>query len=116
MLFDRDYLKKAFSAILLVMLLAIHSVKLLHAHPTNTIFLDHSCNNASLGINDNAETGNLSDCSICSYQLSKDADDLPCVSDAAPPTEHSIVNSFLLSFHKFSYYTAFENRGPPSII
>ena len=116
MLFDRDYIKKAFSAILLVMLLAIHSIKLLHSHPTNTIFLNHSCNKAALDINDNSETGNLSDCSICSYQLSKDADCLACVCDKGPATQHNIFNSFLLPFHKFSFHTAFENRGPPYII
>lgn len=116
MLLDRDFIKQAFSAILLVMLLAIHSIKLLHSHPTNTIFLDHSCNNAALDTNDNSETGNLPDCSICSYQLSKDADLLACVSDTAPATEHNILNSFLLSFHRFSFHTAFENRGPPSIM
>ena len=116
MLFDRDYIKKAFSAILLVMLLAIHSIKLLHSHSTNTIFLNHGCNKASLDISDNAETGNQSDCSICSYQLSKDADYLPCVPNPAPAIEHAVFDSFLLSFHKFSFHTAFENRGPPSII
>lgn len=98
------------------MLLAIHSIKLLHSHPTNTIFLNHSCNKATLDINDNAEKGNLSDCSICSYQLSKDADHLARVFSTVPTTEHTIFNSFLLSFHRFSFHTAFENRGPPSTI
>ena len=116
MLFERNYIKKAFSAVLLVMLLGIHSIRLLHSHPTNTIFLNHSCNNEALDINDNSETANLSDCSICGYQLSKDADDLACVSDTALVTEHDIFNSFLISFDKFSFHTAFENRGPPSII
>jgi hypothetical protein len=117
MLFDCNYIKKSFSAILLVMLLAIHSIKLLHSsHPTNTAFLNHSCNKAALEINDISETANLSDCSICSYQLTKDADDLACASDTASATEHNIFNSFLLPFHKFSFHTAFENRGPPSII
>ena len=116
MLFDRDYIKKAFSAILLVMLLAIHSTKLLHSHPPNTIFLDHSCSKAVLDIHDNAETGIASDCGICSYQLGKDADSLACVSDTEPAAEHNIFNSFFLSFHKFTFHTAFENRGPPSII
>ena len=116
MLFHRDYLQKAFSAVLLVILLAIHSVKLLHSHPTNTAFLIHSCGTAALDINDISETGNLSDCGICSYQLSKDADDLACVSDEPPATEHTIFNSLLLASHRFSFHAAFENRGPPSII
>ena len=116
MLFDRNYIKKAFSAILLVMLLAIHSIKLLHSHPTSITFLNHGCNNAALDINDNSETVNLSDCSICSYQLGKNADDLVSAFDTVPATEHDIFNSFLPSVHKFSFHIAFENRGPPSII
>ena len=116
MLFESNYIKKAFSAILLVMLLAIHSIKLLHSHPSNTTFLNHRCNNATLDINDNSEKTNLSDCSICSYQLGKDVDELPYVSDTTTSTEHNIFNSFLLSVHKFSFHTAFENRGPPSVI
>ena len=116
MLFERNYIKKAFSAIFLVMLLGIHSIRLLHSHPTNTIFLNHSCDKAALDINDNSETANLSDCSICSYQLGKDVDELPYVSDTAPAIEHNIFNSSPFSFHKFSFHSSFENRGPPSII
>src|SRR5688572_24121803 len=101
MLFECNYIKKAFSAILLVMLLGIHSIRLLHSHPTNTNFLNHSCNNAALDINDNSETTNLTDCSICSYQLGKDADDLAYASDTASVTDQNIFNSFLLPFHKF---------------
>src|SRR5215204_2461512 len=103
MFFERNYIKKAFSAILLVMLLGIHSIRLLHSHPTNNNFLNHSCNNAAFEINDNSETTNLPDCSICSYQLGKDADDLAYDSVIAPATEHNIFNSFPLSFHKFSF-------------
>jgi hypothetical protein len=116
MLFDRNYIKKAFSAILLVMLLSIHSIKLLHSHPTNTTFLIHSCNKAALDIDHNAETGNLSDCSICNYQLARDGDHLTCVYHTAPAIAYAIFNSFLLPFHKVSFNTAFENRGPPSLI
>ena len=116
MLFDCNYVKKAFSAVLLVLLLAIHSIKLLHSHPTNAFFLDHSCDAAALEINDNSETGNQPHCSICSYQLSKDADDLACVSDEPQATEHTIFSSHLPSSHRFSFHAAFENRGPPPII
>ena len=97
------------------MLLGIHSVRLLHSHPTNNIFLNHSCNKAALDINDNSETTNLPDCGICSNQLGKDADGLAYTSDKAPAIEHDLFNSFLLPFHKFSFHTAFENRGPPII-
>jgi len=96
------------------MLLFIHSIKLLHTHPVNIFFAGHSCNNASLNINDNSENVNSSNCSICNYQLSKDADDLTYVSNDNDVTEQNIFNSQLISFHKFSFHTAFENRGPPS--
>ena len=115
MLFKREYTRKAFSAILLVMLLFIHSIKLLHTHPVNIFFTGHSCNSTLLDINDGSENANSSDCSICNYQLSKDADDLTYVSNNNDVTEQNIFNSALISFHKFSFHTAFENRGPPSI-
>jgi len=114
MLFKREYTRKAFSAILLVMLLFIHSIKLLHTHPVNIFFADHSCKNASVGINDDSGNANSSDCSICNYQLSKDADDLTYFTNDNNVTEQNVFNSPLISFHKFSFHTAFENRGPPS--
>ena len=114
MLFKREYTRKAFSAILLVMLLFIHSIKLLHTHPVNIFFPDHSCNSILLGLNDNSENVNSSDCSICNYQLSKDADGLTYVTNDNKVSEQNIYNSQLISFHKFTFHTAFENRGPPS--
>jgi hypothetical protein len=113
MLFKREYTRKAFSAILLVMLLFIHSIKLLHTHPINIFFAGHSCNNALLDINDDSENTNSSDCSICNYQLSKDADDLIYVPGDNNVTEQNVFNSRGASSRKFSFHTAFENRGPP---
>jgi len=116
-LFKNRYIHKCISAILLVVLLLIHSIKLLHTHSSNNSFSNHICSGNCFEINDDSDLGqSSSDCGICSYQLGKDADDLAHDPDTTPATELNIFNSFLLSFHKFSFHTAFENRGPPSII
>ena len=74
MLFKSNYINKAISAAFLVLLLFIHSIKLLHTHSSNGFFSNHDCN--GLDEKDNFEFAkSTSDCSICSYQISKDADD-----------------------------------------
>ena len=100
------------SAVLLVMLLFIHSIKLLHKHPVNSFFSHDDCNNA-FDLNNSSEKINSSECSICSYQLSKDADDLVYPSFCNYKSEPIGFNIQLISFHKFSCHSAFENRGPP---
>lgn len=103
MLFKRSHIGKIVSAGMLVMLLLIHSIKLLHSHSSDDFYKD----------NHSAIVKSSSDCSICCYQLNKDADDLVypsiCEYDHAPIS----FNTQLTSFHKFSFHPAFENRGPP---
>jgi len=115
MLFKSNYIKKAFSAILLVMLLFIHSIKLLHTHSSSQIFSNEACKNTLPG-NDHEITKTLSDCSICSYQPGKDADDLvyPCFVEHDPV--QNIFNTRLIPFHKLTLLSAFESRGPPFLI
>jgi hypothetical protein len=115
MLYKSNYTNKAISAVLLVLLLFIHSIKLLHKHPGNNSFSNHNCNGNCLEKNDNSDFAkSSSDCSICSYQLSKDADDLVYPTSNICKPEQQLFNTQLISFHKFSFHTAFENRGPPS--
>src|SRR5688572_10121742 len=116
MFFRSNSTRKAFSAILLVMLLFIHSVKLLHSHPANTFFPNHSCSKAAVDTDHGSDDVNSSDCGICSYQLNKDADGLACNTTDGDLTEQNIFRSQLISTHKFTFPTAFENRGPPSVI
>ena len=109
MFFKRNYINKAISTVLLVMLLFIHSIKLLHTHSLNQI-----CTNNVIDKNQHTEITKISsDCNICSYQLSKDADDLIYNEYNDRKPEQNIFNTTLTSFHKFSFYSAFENRGPP---
>ena len=116
MLFKGNHINKAISAALLVLLLLIHSIKLLHTHSNNSFFLNHSCKGNEPDKNDHSQVAkSFADCSICSYQLGKDADDLVYpASDICNP-ERQLFNTPLLSFHKLSFHTAFENRGPPGI-
>ena len=117
MLFKSNYIKKSFSAILLVMLLFIHSIKLLHTHSSNQIFSDEACKNNIPGKDQHNElTKTASDCSICSYQPGKDADDLVYPGSIDRDPVQNIFNTRLIPFHKLSLPSAFENRGPPFLI
>ena len=99
------------------MLLFIHSVKLLHTHSSRQIFSDEACKNNIPGKDQHAGlTKTTSDCSICSYQLTKDADDLNDHGSIYFTPEQNIFNTRLIPFHKLSLPAAFENRGPPAII
>ena len=115
MLFKSNYIKKAVSAILLVMLLFIHSIKLLHTHSNNNSFSIHDCSGNCFEKNDNSELANSSsDCSICNYQLTKDTDDLVYSAFISPVTEPQNFNTRIFLFHKFSHPSSLENRGPPA--
>jgi len=117
MLFKSNYIKKGFSAILLVMLLFIHSIKLLHTHSSSQIFSNEACKNNLLDKDQHTEiTKTSSDCNICSYQLTKDADDLVYAGSIDCDPVQNIFNTRLIPFHKLSLPSAFENRGPPSLI
>jgi hypothetical protein len=106
MLFKRSHINRAASAMLLVILLLFHSVKLLHSHSS-----DSFCESSNSEI-----VKSSTDCSICNYQLSKDADDFvyPALREYEPQPGN--FNIQLISFHKFSFHSAFENRGPPILI
>jgi len=112
MLFKSNYINKAISAALLVLLLFIHSIKLLHTHSGNNFFSNHDCNGLEKKNSyDFAKAS--SECSICSYQLSKDADDLVYPAFCNPCHEQINFNTRLISFQIFYFHTAVENRGPP---
>ena len=116
MLFKGNHINKAISAALLVLLLLIHSIKLLHTH-SNDSFLSNNCKISGLDINNNSKIVKpSSDCSICSYQISKDADDFVQPAFYNPDPEQINFNTRLILFHKFSHPSAFENRGPPEIM
>ena len=105
MLFKKGNINKTISATLLLLLLFIHSVKLLHSHPGNTLSKEIHKHNAII------KSG--SDCSICNYQLAKDTDALFSDDDRAYIPKTNPLNSPLIEFYKRISYSAFESRGPP---
>lgn len=101
---------------LLVILLLIHSIKLLHNHSANSLS-HHVCNGSCFENNDSSELAKTSaDCGLCSYQLTKDADHAACPEFCSPIIEHSDLNVKLVSLNKFFPPSILENRGPPSIL
>lgn len=106
MFFGNKYVSKAMSSVLLVALLLIHSVKLLHSHPNNSF--------CSKDTHSHSVVKNSSDCSVCAYQLVKDADDQAYFPHNACIPGESFIHLQLGSFYNSSFYSAFESRGPPS--
>ena len=116
-LFKNNYIHKCISAILLALLLLIHSIKLLHTHPGNNSFANHTCNGNCFEKNDCTDLAkSSSDCSICNYQVTKDADDLVHPEFCNPIAEQNGLLIRSISFHKHSYPSAIEDRGPPANI
>ena len=114
-LFKNRYIHKCISAILLVVLLLIHSIKLLHTHSSNNSFSNHFCNGNCFEKNDNSDLAkSSSDCSICNYQLTKDADDLKDLAFCSPIIQRMDLSTRSISFQKFSHPSALEDRGPPA--
>lgn len=96
------------------MLLLIHSIKLLHTHSRDNSFSTHICSGSCIEKNDNSELArSSSDCGICSYQLTKDADDPVWAEFCNPLTQQIDLNTSSILFEKFSFPSALENRGPP---
>lgn len=107
------YIHKCVSAVLLVVLLFIHSIKLLHTHSTNNSFSHHICNGSCFEKNDNAELAKTSaDCGLCSYQLAKDADH-PACPELFSPVEQIVLNIRSVLLNRFSTPSVLESRGPP---
>lgn len=105
MLFKRSHINKAVSAAMLVILLLIHSIKLLHSHSN-----DNFCSDSRSAI-----IKSFSDCSICSYQVNKDADYPFCPAISEYEVELISFNTSLITLYNDSFHTAFETRGPPAI-
>ena len=96
------------------MLLLIHSIKLLHTHSGNNSFSNHNCSGTCFEKDDSSELAkSSSDCGICSYQLTKDADDLVYPEFCNPITEQIDLKTSSILFEKLSFPCPLVNRGPP---
>jgi hypothetical protein len=99
------------------MLLLIHSIKLLHTHSRDNSFSHHTWSDSCLEKNDNSDPAkSSSDCSICNYQLTKDADDLVFPGSCNPVIEQNDLIARSILFDKFSHPSSLENRGPPVLM
>lgn len=99
----------------MIVLLVVHSVKLLHSHPYVQF---HSTNQdkATLfeQIKDNGEIKPSADCEICNYQITKDTDDtFSFIEHNCKNEQISFYNEFIVCSPKIFYSTS-ESRGPPS--
>jgi hypothetical protein len=114
-LFKNRYIHKCISAILLVLLLLIHSIKLLHTHQGNNSFSHHNCSGNCFEKNDDSDLAkSSSDCSICNYQVTKDADDIVYPEFCNFIIEQNDLIARSISFHRFSHPSVLESRGPPA--
>jgi len=114
-LFKNNYIHKGISAILLVILLLIHSIKLLHTHSGNNSFSNHICSGNCFEKNDDSDLAkSSSDCSICNYQLTKDADDPVYAEFCSAVVEPNDPITRSISFERFSHPSSLESRGPPA--
>ena len=113
MFYQNNNIRKTISAGLLIILLFVHGIKLLHTHSYN-----HSDASSSINkIGKKSDIGNLTtsnDCSICNYQLTKDADDLFHTAYIVAEIYHGCYNFNPGFFYTTSFYTSFDGRGPPT--
>ena len=117
MLFKKNHINKTAAGALLIVLLFIHSVKLLHNHSYKQI-ADTECRHSS--DQNKLTTESVSpvpgDCDICNYQPAKDSDNLICIFAFHFSAAPAIFNAPLISFKKSGSFTSFETRGPPAAI
>jgi hypothetical protein len=103
--------------VLLILLLSIHSVKLLHNHSYKQI-TDTQCRHSTDNNKHTPESVSHvpGDCDICNYQPAKDSDNLICTIAIHFSPTPAIFNASLISFKELRSFTSFETRGPPAIM
>ena len=115
-LYSKHHINKIFSGSLLIVLLFVHSVKLLHSHPYNQGFHNISGKEISFNkiiSNDNSKFS--SECEICSYQITKDTDDaFSFIEYDCKVDQLSFFNQDICSGLQIFCSTS-ESRGPPLI-
>lgn len=117
MFFACDYKKKAISCALLIILLLIHSIRLLHSHSNIQIAAGTDSSPGGVDLKHQAEiVKSFQDCTICSYQPARDADDK---SFLPGDFYHKAENIFLPAINiitPVSFPASFESRGPPCAV
>jgi hypothetical protein len=114
MFLERTHIKKIVSTIFLILLLFVHSVKLLHTHSYNTFFTRSAGNETIFNKSYISDVGkHPSDCEICNYQITKDADHLIFVSNSDFNKESVSYTTVFILHRSLPFFSSFESRGPP---
>jgi hypothetical protein len=111
MQFQRSYFNKAIAVTMLVVLLLVHSIKLLHGHG----YFQTSCKSNIADVISASHAGSA-DCGICSYQIGKDADDFVFAPSTTSIPVYDNSNDARASSYIYSFFTFFDSRGPPSCL
>ena len=105
--------KKAAAALLLVVLLLTTFVQLTHSHVTKSGFAAQL--KKAVTLNEiTAAQGNDSNCFICDYQLTKDADSFFGAVYIINGNSLLTTNDTCINPEPLDVLTHFETRGPPS--
>lgn len=117
MFFAHDNKRKVISCVLLIILLVIHSIKLLHNH--SSVLIAPGAYLAADGddLKQKVESVKGSqDCPVCSYQPAKDADDKFFTAvDIHYPVGCKTLST-LTVFSPVALPASFESRGPPCTV
>lgn len=110
-----NHKKRCISAGLLILLLFIHCIKLFHSHSNNNFgLLENNFHNGQFS-KFCIESNSANDCSVCTYQLTKDADDLTFAAEIYSPFTISEQASFNTIITTLVPRSTFGNKGPPSL-
>ena len=111
-----NHYKRYISAGLLILLLSIHCIKFFHSHANSDLgFLEKNIHNGQLR-KFCFESNSVNDCSVCTYQLAKDSDDLIFATDVYIPFINFTQASFNTIFKSSESHSTFGNKGPPVLI
>jgi hypothetical protein len=117
-LFSRNHINKAAAATLLIVLLFIHSVKLLHSHSLKkqVSFSGSSAKYSTCEKGSESVTQSFKECAVCHYQPARDSDNLMAASYNSLQTLYKVYSSITVSVDVLHHFSSFETRGPPVLI
>jgi len=106
--------KKLTASILLALLLVIHGVKFFHHHPIPLFGHDQVHEQSALLNDTNSQLSQH--CSICDFQLAKDADPQFEQLSFLPLQIQGEVICCITDSYQSSYSSVFHLRGPPATV
>ena len=114
-LFSRQNIKKIFSGTLLIVLLLVHSIKLLHTHSYCNFYSSKDIHGSFNKVLISEESKFSTDCEICNYQITKDTDHSFYLADAICKIERTCFYNCSVSAGSQQTSFSFGSRGPPVI-